>query len=69
MQWLMLLAVALGCATLDRHLKPVDEIHALAIGSAGILCGLWGFAIAPILAQFTLELITFGWLQVNCLRI
>ncbi|NET36932.1 MAG: hypothetical protein F6K19_33720 [Cyanothece sp. SIO1E1] len=68
MQWLMLLAVALVLKFLGQHLQQTDEVHALAIYSAGILSVIWGFAIAPASAQLTLEALAFGWLQVSSLR-
>lgn len=69
MQWLLLLAVTLIFVNLGKHLKPVDEVYALALYSAGILSALWGFVVAPTSAQLMLEVLTFGWLQVISVRI
>lgn len=44
MQWLILLAVSVGCAVLGRYLKPADEVYALALHlkcSVGLCGALW----------------------------
>lgn len=68
MQWSILFAAALIFATLGKQLKPADEVYGIAVYSAGIWSALWGFAIAPTLAQIMLGAIALGWLQLNSLR-
>ncbi|NEP17899.1 MAG: hypothetical protein F6J97_13505 [Leptolyngbya sp. SIO4C1] len=62
MQWFMLIAIALTFATLGKRLTLIDEVYALATYSAGAVSGLWGFAIAPEIAQFLLEGLALSWL-------
>jgi hypothetical protein len=63
MPWLVLLFVALVLVFLGRYSRPADEVYTLAIYCTGILSALWGFAIAPTLAQLMLTGLAFGWLQ------
>lgn len=64
MQWLILLAVSVGCAVLGRYLKPADEVYALALYATSILSALWGFAVTPAPVQLVLTILILGWLQV-----
>jgi hypothetical protein len=68
MQWLTLLTLAIAFASIPRHLKTLDEVFALALYCTGILSALWGFIVAPTLAQIMLGALAFGWLQVSSLR-
>ncbi|MEO1591972.1 MAG: hypothetical protein AAFU71_11855 [Cyanobacteria bacterium J06632_22] len=64
-----LLWIAVACSLLAvANLLSKDEVHTLALGSAGIFTGLWGLATAPSLLQIGLGLLTVGWLQVGWLR-
>ncbi|MEL6137122.1 MAG: hypothetical protein AAFR42_06905 [Cyanobacteria bacterium J06628_6] len=67
MQSLFWLAAALSFIALANTLSR-DEIHALALGSAGIFSGLWGLATAPSLFQVTFGLLAIGWVQVSLFR-
>ena len=68
MEWLIFWAIALGLAILGRYIKAIDDVYALSIYSAGLFSALWGFVIAPTLAQLGLEVLTFGWLQLRFFR-
>ncbi|MGB3613915.1 MAG: hypothetical protein WBA10_08990 [Elainellaceae cyanobacterium] len=68
MHWLILLAIALTFILLGKALEPLDEVCALAAYSAAALSGLWGLAIAPLLAQIAMEASACGWLQVRYLQ-
>jgi hypothetical protein len=65
MPWLILLLAAFGFAALGKRLKQTDEIYAVALYATGILSAIWGFMIAPSLAQLTLSALTMGWLQIS----
>lgn len=64
MQSVFCLAVALGFIALANSLSR-DEIHTLALGSAGVLSGLWGLATAPSLLQIGLSIFLMGWLRLG----
>ncbi|MEM9136746.1 MAG: hypothetical protein AAGB01_05300 [Cyanobacteria bacterium P01_F01_bin.42] len=53
---------AVGLALLATRISRIDRIYGISIGGAGVLSGLWGFAIAPIPIQVSLEVLLFGWM-------
>ena len=65
MTWLLLLAIAPVLFLVKRWLKLSAEIHTLSLFSIGISSFLWGFAIAPDIAQITLEVLSLGLLKLK----
>ncbi|MGF1523134.1 MAG: hypothetical protein ACFBSF_12535 [Leptolyngbyaceae cyanobacterium] len=68
MQWFVLFAIAIVFVTCGKRLQPVDEVYALATYCAGVLSVIWGFVIAPTIAQLLVGTLAFGWVQVNSPR-
>lgn len=68
MHWLILLATASAFVALGKFLKPTDEIHAIAVYSAGLLSAFWGLAMAPGEVLLGLGMLAFGWLQISAPR-
>lgn len=68
MSSLILLITSLGLIVLGQRLRPVDDVYPLALYSASLLSGLWGFAVASGTIQLTIVACALGWLQVGSLR-
>lgn len=61
MLWLPLLIIALIILLLRRWIQERDEVTALSIYSIGVVGFCWGFAIAPMPIQVSVELLALGW--------
>ncbi|MEM7065393.1 MAG: hypothetical protein AAF572_19795 [Cyanobacteria bacterium P01_B01_bin.77] len=68
MSSLVLLIISLGLIVLGQRLRPVDEVYPLALYSASLLSGLWGFAAASGTIQLAIVACALGYLQVGVLR-
>lgn len=68
MSWLVLWAIALIILFIRRRISFADEVYALSIYMMSLFSFLWGFAIAPIPAQVTLEVLTLGWIKTQVFR-
>lgn len=61
MLWIPLLSIALIPLLLRRWVQNRDEVTALSIYSISILSFCWGFIIAPMPLQVSIELLALGW--------
>ncbi|MEM1254775.1 MAG: hypothetical protein AAGI69_20250 [Cyanobacteria bacterium P01_H01_bin.21] len=68
MQPIFWLLFALCATVLGRRLRHLDEVHAMALYSVGLLSGIWGFSLVPSTVPLTLGAIVIGWLQIGSLR-
>lgn len=68
MHWLVLLAIALVLICFTRQLALKDDVYRLALQATGLTSAVWGFTIAPLVAQITLGVLALGCLQVYSLR-
>lgn len=62
------LVAALGLVLLANAVSRMDQVYGISLYGASLFTGLWGFLIAPISAQISLELFLFGWVQFRFLR-
>ncbi len=69
MAWLFLLTISGGLIWLGRSCQRQDEVLGLAINSAGILAGIWGWLIAPMAVKCLLSLALLGWWQLRLSRL
>ncbi len=68
MYWFVMLSIAIFALALTRHLQQVDDVYRLAIHSMVFSSALWGFVIAPSIAQVAIVVLAFGWLQIESSR-
>lgn len=68
MSSLILLVISLSLIVLGQRLRPIDDVYPLALYSASLLSGLWGFAVASGTIQLAIVACALGWLQVGPLR-
>lgn len=68
MQSYLLLFLAFIVTVLGYRLHHLDEVHAMALYSVGLLSGIWGFSQVPSTVQLTIGALAIGWLQVGSLQ-
>ena len=68
MQPIFWLLFALCATVLGRRLRHLDEVHAMALYSVGLLSGIWGFSLVPSMVPLTFGALVIGWLQIGSLR-
>lgn len=63
MTWLFLLTMSAGMVWIGRGYQRQDDVLALALNSAGILAGIWGWSIAPLLIKGLVAIALLVWGQ------
>jgi hypothetical protein len=65
MIWILLLSTAIACLYWGQYRRIRDDVYRVSLYSAGVLSGLWGWAIAPPAAQMTLGVLVLSWAHVQ----
>lgn len=65
MTYLILLAIGFGTIGLSR--RATDDIPVIGAVSMGAICLIWGFAIAPLPFQMTIEILAVIAIFFSCM--
>ena len=61
MLWLVLILLGLSLWKMSERLKSLDEIYSLATQIASMISSIWGFSIAPSMAQILISILLLSW--------